>query len=64
MTEEKIASMEEAIKVYGSVNGNEKLRVYKDRFENVLIRNKQEVTVVYRYYNVKSICADKFLKGS
>lgn len=63
MTEEKIVSMEETIKVYESVNGNEKLRVYKDRFECILIRNKQEVSVVYHYYNVKSVCADKFMKG-
>ncbi len=49
------------LRVQEGVNGNEKLKVYKDRFEVVLIRNKQEVTVVYHYYNVKSICADKFL---
>lgn len=63
MTEEKIVSMEEALKVYENVNGNETLKVYKDRFEIVRIRNKQEVTAIYRYYNVKSVCADKFMKG-
>lgn len=63
MTEEKIVSMEEALKVYENVNGNETLKVYKDRFEIVRIRSKQEVTAIYRYYNVKSVCADKFMKG-
>lgn len=53
----------DVIRIHESVNGNEKLKVYKDRFEVVLIRNKQEVTVAYHYYNVKSICADKFMKG-
>ena len=51
------------IRIYERVNGNEKLKVYKDRIEVVLVRNKQEVAVAYRYYNVKSICADKFMKG-
>lgn len=53
----------DVIRIYERVNGNEKLKVYKDRIEVFFVRNKQEVTVAYHYYNVKSICADKFMKG-
>lgn len=50
------------LRVQEDVNGDGKLKIYKDKIEYVHKQGEQKVTECYHYFNVTSITADTFMK--
>ena len=53
---------EEVLRVQHDVNGDGKLKIYKEKVEYEHRQGKEEVTECYHYFNVISITADTFMK--
>ncbi len=59
---EKDAKDEGLLRVQEDVNGDGKLKIYKEKFEYIHKQGEQEATECYHYFNVTSITTDTFMK--